>query len=259
MNNEVSKAIKTFAKISPVIQNLPKLWVVFDAVGTVIEPTPSVAEAYWSIGRKFGTSLSIENVRQRFQHAFAESLSVDQNEHHSNESIELARWQRIVNMVLDDVNDQDNCFREVHAHFSAPSAWRVFDDVEPVFQKLKQLGFGVAIGSNFDERLHDVCKGHSELDLVDAAFASADIGFRKPSVKFYQELSLRLKSAPERMIMVGDHLENDVLAARRAGLQAVHLDRQEKGTQDESSIRSVNDLPAILEKQFLNRDNSHSW
>ena len=40
--------------------------VLFDAVGTLIYPDPPVAEAYRSIGRRFGSRLSVEQIAARF-------------------------------------------------------------------------------------------------------------------------------------------------------------------------------------------------
>jgi len=230
----------------------PQFWVIFDAVGTLIEPTPSVAEAYWSIGQQFGTQLSVEEVRVRFKRAFVKKFSGIDDEHRSSEKIELVRWRQIVDAVFDDVDDQDGCFEQVHEHFSKPEAWTVFDDVAPVLKKLKEVGVGVAIGSNFDQRLHDVCDGHPELRWVDVAFASANVGYRKPSLKFYEQLAVELDMDCSRMLMVGDHLENDVIAARKAGLHAILIERQANEQREASAIHSLRELPAKLEAIFKN-------
>jgi putative hydrolase of the HAD superfamily len=202
------------------------LWIVFDAVGTLIEPVPSVAEAYWRIGNKFGSQYTIEDILSRFRKQFEKSYSNSEGEKHcSNEEIELARWKQIVERVLDDVTEMDACFAEVHSHFSKPEAWQVFTDVPPLLQSLKQAGYSLAIGSNFDHRIHEVCAGHSELMPIDVAFASAELGYRKPSLIFYSELASRLNVSPTQMLMIGDHEENDVISARQAGLSALLIDR----------------------------------
>jgi len=52
-------------------------WLAFDAVGTLIAPQPSVAEAYWSIGRQFGSQLALEEVGRRFSKVFRETEQND--------------------------------------------------------------------------------------------------------------------------------------------------------------------------------------
>ena len=44
--------------------------VVFDAVGTLIEPAPPAAEVYAAVGRKYGSRLSVPEVAPRFRAAF---------------------------------------------------------------------------------------------------------------------------------------------------------------------------------------------
>ena len=40
--------------------------VVFDVVGTLLEPAPSVSEAYKKSAEKFGCSMSVGEIAQRF-------------------------------------------------------------------------------------------------------------------------------------------------------------------------------------------------
>jgi len=229
------------------ITSQPK-WIVFDAVGTLIDPAPSIAEAYWQIGHEFGTQYSVPEIHERFRIQFrSEFTGHGPGQYLSNEEIELARWKQIVKTVLDDVEDLDACFEEVHAHFSNPQAWQVFSDAAPTLERLKQLGYSLAIGSNFDNRLHDVCIGHDELKPIDVAFASAEIGFRKPSLSFYSKLSRRLNVSPAQMLMVGDHEENDVTSARKAGLSAILIDRSQPTCEKISRINDLSEVVSLLE------------
>jgi len=49
-------------------------WVLFDAVGTLIEADPPVAEVYLAAARQFGSLLSVDEI----QHRFAAALRVEQ-------------------------------------------------------------------------------------------------------------------------------------------------------------------------------------
>jgi putative hydrolase of the HAD superfamily len=205
----------------------PVTWILFDAVGTLIHPSPSVAEAYWTIGRRFGTRLSVAEVGERFQREFGNAFSGHEpDDLASNEQIERQRWQQIVDRVLDDVRDRKQCFAAVHGHFSQPSAWQLFDDVPEIVQRLQRGGYKLAIASNFDHRLYDVARGNDVLNQFDDVVTSAELGFRKPSRRFYEELGNRLNVSPAEMLMVGDDPVNDVAAARSAGLSAVLIDRE---------------------------------
>jgi putative hydrolase of the HAD superfamily len=56
---------------------------------------------------------------------------------------------------------------------------------------------------------------------LDKVYCFKTIGFKKPARQFYQAILQDLGLPPERVIMVGDDYETDVLGARRIGLRAV--------------------------------------
>lgn len=226
-----------------------KRWILFDAVGTLIHPSPSVAEAYWTIGRQFGSRLTVEEVDERFHREFRNAFSGSgPDDLASNEQIERQRWRQIVDRVLDDVRDREQCFAAVHGHFSQPSAWQLFDDVPRAVHQLQQAGCQLAIASNFDHRLHDVARGNEVLNQFEAVVTSAELGFRKPSHRFYEELGKRLDASPCEMLMVGDHPVNDVTAARSAGLSALLIDRENEHVHEAGRIPSLARLIELLSR-----------
>ena len=207
-------------------------WLAFDAVGTLIAPEPPVAQAYWAIGRQFGSQLPVEEVGRRFSRVFRET---EQNDcapdsgparFTTSEEREEARWREIVARVLDDVSDRETCFRELHAHFARPLAWRCFEDVAPALARLAACGYRLAFASNFDGRLDTVRAGIPELGRIEQCVVSARVGVRKPSPEFYRALCETLREQPAQVLMVGDDWINDIVGAREAGLPAVLLDRR---------------------------------
>jgi len=222
-------------------------WILFDAVGTLIYPVPSVADAYWKIGRRFGSRLSAAEVGERFRREFNRMFSHDDSYAlASNEQIERERWHQIVERVLDDVRDPEQCFSAVYRHFSHSSAWQLFGDVPETLDRLQREEYRLAIASNFDHRLHDVSRGNEILKRFDVLLTSAELGFRKPSPRFYEELGRRLNASPNEMLMVGDHPVHDVQAARSAGLDAVLIDRDRRFEQETGRISQLTCLMGLI-------------
>ncbi|MFT4555109.1 MAG: putative hydrolase of the HAD superfamily [Planctomycetaceae bacterium] len=232
-------------------------WVVFDAVGTVIDPEPGVAEAYHLIGRQFGSERTLEDVRSRFKTAFADTESLDRSPETAgmvtSSAIEEARWRYIVAAVFPEVDDSEGCFQRLHDYFAEPTAWRAFDDTLPTLHSLSERGIRLAIASNFDQRLHPICDGIAALGLFEKRFISSELGFRKPSADFYHTVVSEVNVASEQILMVGDGLENDVEGALSVGMHAVLIDRNlardQSGGHSElrySVIRSLNDLQGLL-------------
>ncbi len=104
--------------------------IVFDAVGTLIKPVPSVAEAYAAAARRQGVVLDLEEVRARFQvHFQSDKVHAEQGVLSTDEATERRRWRMIVTGVLPEVAEPDRAFDELWDHFSRPDSWRCYPDV----------------------------------------------------------------------------------------------------------------------------------
>ena len=220
--------------------------IVLDAVGTLITPTPSVADAYAEAASRQGVELDRAEIRARFRTTFGDdSIQGDRGIYSTDEDVERRRWRAIVAGVLPEVPDPDGAFDELWDHFGRPEAWRCFPDVAPAVEAILEAGLRVRIGSNFDSRLRGVIAGLPELaPIADDPVISSEVGFRKPHRSFFGAVVDRFDLPPERILSVGDDLENDVLGARRAGVRALYLDR---GGELPGGVESVPDLLALIE------------
>jgi putative hydrolase of the HAD superfamily len=218
--------------------------IVIDAVGTLIEPLPRVADVYVEAARRQGVELDGVEVRTRFHRHFRnDELDEIRGPMVTDEAIELRRWRRIVAAVLPEIPDPDRGFAELWDHFARPDSWRCFDDVAPALRALASSGIPVRIGSNFDSRLRDVVAGLPEIAaLRDDLIISSEVGFRKPHPAFFEAVCASLGLPASRVLCVGDDLENDVLGARKSGLRGVLLDRSKKPDTD---VAHVTDLLAL--------------
>ncbi|QDV38191.1 HAD family hydrolase [Tautonia plasticadhaerens] len=201
--------------------------VILDAVGTLIDPAPSVAEVYAGAARRQGLEVETGEVRRRFKEHFRrDELDDLRGPMVTDESIEYRRWRRIVGGVLPGLAEPDRAFLELWEHFGRPDAWRCFDDVIPAVGLLREAGLAVRVGSNFDGRLRQVLRGLPGLEpLADSVVISSEVGYRKPHPSFYRAACDRLELPPPVVLSVGDDPENDDAGARRAGLSAALIDR----------------------------------
>ncbi|MCA9095668.1 MAG: HAD-IIIA family hydrolase, partial [Planctomycetaceae bacterium] len=220
-------------------------------------PVPRVGEVYHQVGVKFGSKKSVEEVTAAFKLAFAAtesqpdaSLNPHSDNPHSDpwwtsEAEEFRRWQTIVGMVLDDVADPQLCFRELHDHFARAASWRIFPEVSPTLAALRKRGFRVVLASNFDDRLHSVCRGSQDLQFLDACFISSELGVRKPSLGFYRRMLEQLNLPPHQLLMIGDDLQNDIHPPRQLGVPSLWLNRTLTAGHL-PSIKSLSDLLPLL-------------
>lgn len=201
--------------------------IVLDAVGTLIDPSPPVSEVYLAAAARQGVVVSEADVRAQFGRYFRDD-EVDETRGPlvTDESIEFARWRRIVSQVLPELPDPDRGFAELWAHFGRADAWRCAPDLVEALRLWKGAGLRVCIASNFDSRLRGVLAGIDELgDVRDRPVISSEIGFRKPHPAFYAAACGRLGLPPGRVLCIGDDEENDLKGPVRAGLRAALVDR----------------------------------
>ncbi len=223
--------------------------ILLDAVGTLIEPCPPVALAYATAARRQGVELGTDLVRSRFhKHFGADEVDEMGGPMTTNEPRERRRWRRIVSAVLPEVPDPDQAFEELWGHFGGAGAWSIYPDVRGSLHALETMGIAVRIASNFDGRLRSVLGGMPSLSpWVSAIVISSEIGYRKPHPRFYALACESLLLPPDRVLCVGDDLENDVLGPRRAGLQSILLDRDGTQAPGDDRLTSLGELVARMQ------------
>lgn len=214
---------------------------IFDAVGTLIYAEPSPAAVYERVGRQFGSRLSSDEIGRRFRSAFAAEEAVDRRdpELRTDEARERRRWQTIVAAVLDDVTDPSAAFDALWDHFARPDAWTPFADAIETIAELARRGVLVGIASNFDARLHGIVAAHFPQIRREHVFVSSEVGYRKPAGKFFRHIAARL---PERPMLIGDDVENDLLGAQAAAWTALLVERDDRQTTVKSRIRDLREL-----------------
>ncbi len=214
-----------------------------DAVGTVIQPSPSVAEAYMAAGQAHGIDLDRETIRQRFRQAISKySVHAFQTQRgasdplRTDETTEIARWKAIVYFVLTpQPSQQESLFEELWNHFGKANHWSLFEDVSPALSLLADAGFSLGLASNFDHRLRPIVEHHlSAFDLK--LFISSEVGWVKPAASFYQYVTDALKCQPHEILLMGDDWKNDVESPRNFGWQTMYLARS--GQSEKADISS---------------------
>ena len=125
---------------------------------------------------------------------------------------------------------------EVFAGYAAryTASWTVFDDVEPMLAALEDLPVRLAVLTNgTDEQQHAKLGAVGLTGRVGPVFTAEGLGVAKPEPQSYLTVCTALGLAPHDVLHVGDRYDLDVVAARAAGLRAVHLDRTGQGPLDE--------------------------
>ena len=120
---------------------------------------------------------------------------------------------------------------EVRSTYLDPSAWVVFDDVEPALIRLSAGGWRHVILSNHVPELPQLVDALGLARYFDAVHTSARIGAEKPHPEAFRRVLATLP-AEAVVCMVGDNPVADVQGAEAVGLPAI---RVRKGSQPADS------------------------
>jgi putative hydrolase of the HAD superfamily len=221
--------------------------VLFDAYGTVLLPEPTMAAAYTTVGRQFGSVLDEAEVRTRFRRASdaEDAIDVDVHRGRTGEPRERLRWLRIVIHVFSELEQPKPLFNALWDYFGAAENWRVLPGVAEAWEAIEGRDLTIGVASNFDRRLEGICRSLAPLDRTPHVFASSQLGWRKPTVEFFRAIENRLQLRPEQLLLVGDDLENDYRAARSAGWNTVLVGKEPLATINDSV--TVADEPAAAQ------------
>ena len=198
--------------------------VVFDVVGTLVEPSPSVAVAYQQAASRHGLTVDAAVIQERFKAAWRRQEMVDEAAvpaFATSRGREVERWHAIVDDVFGGSPVSGAIFADLWEHFGRVEAWQPLVHGRALVRQAIDAGVTVALASNFDERLLAIAERLEPLSWVPHVFASSEIGWRKPAPEFFRWVERRLGCGPDEVLLVGDDPELDVAAARRAGWRSL--------------------------------------
>lgn len=105
--------------------------------------------------------------------------------------------------------------------FAARNDVSLYADVVPALQELAGR-----------YQLFALSNGNADLEHIGIAhyfagvFGARDLGVSKPDARFFVEAASRCGMTTNELLHVGDHPQNDIVAAKKTGMKAVWLNRQ---------------------------------
>ena len=229
----------------------------FDAAGTLFHVKGSVAEIYVRHAERYGvqhTPAVLASVKTAFARAFADApppvFAVSDPK--EIKRCERLWWFDVVHNVWYRVGmfeRFDEYFEDVFEAFGGPSYWTLYPETVGVLRGLKEQGHELGIISNFDSRLFTVLRGLGLAELFDTITISSLAHAAKPAPKIFQLALDKHAMDPEDAVHVGDSRRDDVEGARKAGLQAVLIERESQlcsSATNVPTIQSLEQLPALL-------------
>jgi putative hydrolase of the HAD superfamily len=128
------------------------------------------------------------------------------------------------------------------------ASWTTFADVDGVLIALAEANLMTAVLSNGTAVQQNAKIAAVGLrGRVGPVFTAEELGVAKPDPSAYLTVCAALGVPPGSVLHVGDRYDLDVVAPRAAGLQALYLDRADRGPRDEPHrVTSLHQLRPCL-------------
>lgn len=212
--------------------------IVFDVGGTLIYPADPVGETYARFAFAQGVKLQPEATTVTFRQAM-KACSPRAKGAVPTDGNDRAWWKQVVRrsmapqvflspQAFADPAVFDAFFEEVYLYFAKPEAWGIYPEVLEVLEVLRDHPVDLVVLSNWDARLHTVLDGCGLGEYLPQRFLSAELGWEKPDPAIYRHVAEILHQPPSALLSVGDDPRNDLEGPRKAGWQAVQIERPKR-------------------------------
>jgi putative hydrolase of the HAD superfamily len=225
--------------------------VLLDALGTLVNLEPPAPRLRRELLERFGLSVTPDDAQRAIGAEIAYYRAhLDEGRDAPGLRALRERCASVLWNELPGAGPVDN--QAVVDALLASLTFTAFPDALPVLQALRDLGLRLVVVSNWDMSLPDVLERIGLAGCLDGVVTSAAVGARKPLTEIFLEALALARADPEQAVHVGDSLDEDVLGARRAGIDAVWLAREgsagASGASDVTTIRSLRELPGLLSR-----------
>jgi putative hydrolase of the HAD superfamily len=126
--------------------------------------------------------------------------------------------------------------------------FRPFDDVMPILNWCSSRGLATGVISNWDYSLPATLDEAFDGYRFNCILVSATEGMTKSDPGIYLKAARRLGLPPSSILHVGDEIDNDLDTPRKAGFNAILLDRDGRHRSAKGpSIKALTELPLTIE------------
>ena len=233
------------------MKSIPVKAVFFDAVGTLFDVNGSVGEVYLHYAQKYGVdtskdmelavNLAFKDVFQKMPPPIFSVQSPDKLK-----QCERLWWFDVVHAVFYRVGmfeGFDDYFDEVFEAFEHARHWKIFPETVEVLTRLKEMEFELGVISNFDTRFFSIIRALGLYEFFDTVTISSLAGAAKPACRIFQYALEQHCVLPKEAVHIGDHEDEDYSGAKKAGLNALYLNRSSQKSLSDLEIDTLAEIP----------------
>ncbi|MBS1704301.1 MAG: HAD-IA family hydrolase [Armatimonadetes bacterium] len=204
----------------------------FDCAGTLIDVRWDPAKLACDCLIELGVDFSYEYVESQYR-SILQRRWPEFQKLNLTRSLELCDkfWEDVAREWLRSIQQPEELQPELsrrawnEIYGSRSPLFRLYDDVTPCFQALKNHGYRLIVLSNWDVSLHRFVQIFGMTPYLELVIASLEEGVEKPDSKLFKIAESRLGIDCGQILHIGDDPLDDLKGARNAGWGALLLDR----------------------------------
>jgi putative hydrolase of the HAD superfamily len=213
-------------------------YLLFDVGGTLVGPRESYGAVYRRALLRSGLDLTLTDVDRAIGQAAVSMTRLIEpgvNRFGHFDDGEDGFWRRFVALVFMELElspleppAAEKLLEGLRDEFGRAESWKLFDDTLPTLRALASKGVRMAVVSNWDSRLMSILETLGLTRYFEHVACSAIEDSEKPAPLLFERALERLGAAPGQALHVGDVPDLDIEGARRAGIDAVLIDRDNR-------------------------------
>ena len=162
--------------------------------------------------------------------------------------LRMRDFLELTNVEVQD-SELDELVTKYLSHYA--NSWIAYPDVVTTLNALRDSGFRLAVLTNGQQEQQEAKLAKMGIrDMFESVLAIGTFSVPKPDVRAFKELALTLACEPQEVAYVGDDPHTDAIAATRAGMCGIWLNRegQETPAGIEAEIQSLTSLTTSFRK-----------
>lgn len=199
----------------------------FDAVWTLIKPSPPSPVVYAEIAGRFGITADPAAIGRALRASWGPKAAAKREVTRvsgTHEALEREWWRSVVQDAFALATGEpcnEECFAAIFDVYGTADAWALVPGAVESLQALRAAGVKTGMISNYDARLEGVIEAFALRPLLDVVAYSSAVGWEKPDAPIFEFARGAVDAAPAECVHVGDDAETDVGGARAAGFHAL--------------------------------------
>lgn len=222
--------------------------VLFDMGYTLLAPHPSFEELVVRTAAQHGVDVDLGCVREAEAVVWRDACKNAPVCFTLSDDASRTFWTKFYDALLArcGVEHQNGLTAALYSTLSSADSYAFYPDVLPSLQRLHDRGMRLGVVSNWEGWLHDLLAERDMHRWFDVVVISAHAGVEKPDPDIFRRALDALDVAPERVIHVGDSLEQDVLPAMSLGARPVLIDRRGRPAPDALPCPRISSLEELF-------------